>query len=713
MESGKFYGVRPTPNLGAMMSRPALRLLVSLALFGCTAAQDPSGDPTVPPGDPDDPAQFQDDFDGDTILDVHEAGINQASDAWKTADFDGDGVPNYRDPDSDGDGIPDRIEAGDDDLFTLPIDSDGDGFPDFLDLDSDNNCIPDTVEAGPDAGFTVDTDGDGIPDFADLDNDGDGIDDIYELAADPYGDLTRCDLTDTSGNGILDMMDYDSDGDCILDLYEAGTSTWNRLPVDTDGDGIPDFRDLDSDGDGIPDSVELGAPCYGVPRDTDGDGVPDFQDTDSDGDGLSDWEEVNVYGTDPYDADTDGDGFTDGAEVLAGTDPLDPTSFPDGLYVIVPERTVIEESFLFSLKIQRGDIAYITDTTCSMGGTINAVKNTFATTLTTLSDTFEDVAGAAAFFDDYAFGSMGSRGTDLPFGFIIGSSTDYALVEDAVRTMSLHSGADGPESSIEAYYQGASGAGYDMNCDGSFDPLADVKPFLADSSDPFGGTGGENYDPSTPGIGLRGGFGFRDYSLPILMLATDAQMRHPSASGGWSATPGGCPIDADMSDVAVALADIGGYVITVDVTNGGAWGPGLEARELARLTGSMADLSGDGVPEELVINLQQGSAGFEEAFAEKIVTTVEQLVSSLTFDAIRLEVGGDVYGFVTDISPEGYYDIDSAIPDQEFPFTLTFRGAVAAIGSDQTFLLDLLVVSESGTLLDKLSILVLVPGRAG
>jgi len=46
---------------------------------------------------------------------------------------------------------------------------------------------------------------------------------------------------------------------------------------------------------------------------------------DSDGDGLTDYEEIYIYGTDPYDPDTDGDGLTDGEEVLLYmTDPLNP-----------------------------------------------------------------------------------------------------------------------------------------------------------------------------------------------------------------------------------------------------------------------------------------------------------------------------------------------------------------------------------------------------
>jgi len=45
---------------------------------------------------------------------------------------------------------------------------------------------------------------------------------------------------------------------------------------------------------------------------------------DSDYDGLSDQAEINIYHTNPLKADTDGDGYLDSAEVLAGTNPLDP-----------------------------------------------------------------------------------------------------------------------------------------------------------------------------------------------------------------------------------------------------------------------------------------------------------------------------------------------------------------------------------------------------
>ena len=347
-----------------------------------------------------------------------------------------------------------------------------------------------------------------------------------------------------------------------------------------------------------------------------------------------------------------------------------------------------------------------------MGGTISAVQGSYTTVLSDLTATFEDVAGGAAHFDDYNHLSMGS-GSDKPFDLTKGITTDSAAVSSAVSSWFASGGADGPESSTEAVYQGASGRGYDQGCDGRYDAADDVLPFLADSSDPFGGTAGEGYDATLPGAGTRGGFGFRDYSLPIIIYATDNLMRHPSADGTHSATPGGCPIDADFSDVATALDDLGGYIIGVDVTGGTwSWGPRPEMEELAELTNSKADLDGDGDADDLLVfSLNQGSPTFKKDFSDFVLTAVDQLVSSIKFTEVSLEIEGDEYGFVTNIDPEVYSDLDPGDGDLELPFSLTFRGVVAGVNEDQTFLLTLTVVGDGTTLLDTKDILVVVPGR--
>jgi len=101
--------------------------------------------------------------------------------------------------------------------------------------------------------------------------------------------------------------------------------------LDTDADGIIDPLDNDDDGDGI---LTLGEDqnANGDPRDddTDNDGKPNYLESnrlDQDQDGVVD--EFDTVDDDPYN-DQDGDGYANLDETLAGTNPLDPNSYPRG-----------------------------------------------------------------------------------------------------------------------------------------------------------------------------------------------------------------------------------------------------------------------------------------------------------------------------------------------------------------------------------------------
>jgi len=634
----------------------------------------------------------QPDADGDTIIDIHEG----------NEDPDADGKPNSEDRDSDGDTIRDVIEAGDEDQLTLPEDTDGDGTPDYLDLDSDGNCIQDAAEAGRDDGGAVDTDGDGVRDFQDDDNDGDGIPDTYEIAS--------CVPTDSDADEIPDHLDGDSDGDGVGDRFEGGTTDFSSRPVDTDEDGTPDYLDSDSDGDGLSDADEGGTAgdSTAAPRDSDGDGRPDFADIDADGDALPDATEVTM-GTDPFDSDSDGDGFSDGGEVTAGTNPLDASSVIDGIYVRVPERTSVEERFDFELNIEMGDIAFIIDTTCSMGGTISAVASEFVNIVSDLTTTLPDAAYGVGGHDDYAYGSFGSPGSDKPFYLLQQVTTDSAAAQTALRRLTTHSGNDGPESGTEALYQAASGVGYDQNCNRSYDSSTDVYPFMASASDPFGGTGGQYYNASTVGGGTLGGFGFRDYALPVVVLASDNYFRDPESSNrSYNSAPGGCPQDAGWSDAVTAFTDLGAYFIGISV-NGTLGYP--QMIDFAQRTGSYADLDGDGVADEETVQ-QWNSYGGTTSFRSTVVNAITQVVQSVRFSRVDLSVDGDVYGFVTSIEPTYYEGLGADDAGTVLPFTLTFRGRVAATTEDQLYRLTLNVLGDSSILLDTLDIIVVVPGTA-
>ena len=657
-----------------------LSTLLLAVLIGCDGDAD-KGRPDTGPVDTG--GVLYNDADGDGIIDGHEGGVE---------DVDGDGVPNAFDTDSDGDGIPDSVEAGDDDPRTLPVDSDSDGVPDFLDTDADNNCIPDSAEGAEDQ------DGDGRGAYGDTDDDGDGMSDTLEIGED-------CDPPDSDGDGVPDYQDRDSDGDGVADLYEAGDVEGEAR--DTDGDGVPDYLDTDSDGDGLTDREEGGVSSVNeAPRDTDGDGHPDCADTDSDGDSLTDDDEV-LAGTDPYDPDSDGDGLSDGAEVAAGTDPLDETSVIDGLYVVLPERSDVEQIFTFDLTIQMGDVAFMLDTTGSMRDTVEALTGEFSTIVSRLASVMPDVQYGYGSFNDYAYSPFGVAGSDRTFWLRQQLTDDVRAVQsELTATTAIHTGADDPAATNEAIYQAATGAGYDLDCDGLYSANTDVLPFKASASDPFGGVGGQFYNTTDRSTGSIGGFGFRSYALPIIVYATDEVLRDPdSANIELNASPGGCPMDAGSTDAIAAVNAIGAYLIAVSAESE----EGIpQMRELAVATDSFADTDGDGAADNPLVFRWYGS---DAEFRETVVGAIEDLVSAIQFHRVSLAIEGDDWGFVTGITPEAY-DVDGDVVGDTVDFTLGFRGVVAASTEDQLFALTLDVLGDESVLLDQLDIIIVVPGSS-
>lgn len=130
-----------------------------------------------------------------------------------------------------------------------------------------------------------------------VDTDGDGLPDVVEelLGLDPNDE-------DSDDNGILDGNE-DPDGDGLTNIQELLLGT--------------DFNNLDTDGDGIVDGQE-----------------------DEDIDGLTNVEEI-ALGTQPFNSDSDGDTWPEGAEVDAGSNPLDPNSTPFLLVVGQPAVKVV------------------------------------------------------------------------------------------------------------------------------------------------------------------------------------------------------------------------------------------------------------------------------------------------------------------------------------------------------------------------------------
>ncbi len=135
-----------------------------------------------------------------------------------------------------------------------------------------------------------DSDRDGKPNDVDDDDDNDGVHDAKDAFP-----LEREERADVDKDRIGDNQDADIDGDGVAD--------------DLNHNGIPDCEETDWDGDRVPNAS--GVPWDAFPRE-----AKEWRDTDGDGIG------------DNADTDKDGDGYSDEEERAAGTDPLDPLSFP-------------------------------------------------------------------------------------------------------------------------------------------------------------------------------------------------------------------------------------------------------------------------------------------------------------------------------------------------------------------------------------------------
>jgi len=618
------------------------------------------------------------DADGDGIADYVEGDV----------DTDGDGVPDAEDQDSDNDCIPDADERGATEAGQLPWDTDQDGVPDFQDTDSDGNGVPDAEEVG-DCADPADTDADGRADYADVDDDGDTVTDLDEGEE------------DTDGDGVPDRLDDDSDGDCIPDAIEAGDDDTSTPPADSDGDGVPDLLDTDSDGDGSLDQDE--ADSCADPGDLDGDGVLNYIDPDIDGDGLSDADEI-ALGTSPTQADTDGDGQSDLVEEVGDSDPRDATSTTDATIVSLPERETSEVLLEYPVEFPGPDVTLLVDTTTSMGSRIRQVVSDMSDLTYGLAAERPYSTLGAARFQEYATAPM-STGNDVPFKLEQQQTDDLAAAVEAMLDISIDYTAgnyDFPEAGNEGLYQALAGTGYDLNCDGAFDETEDVLPFLAAPGDPFDGGAGQGYDPADRSTGKLGGMGYRKNGKPIIFVVTDAYMRDPDLG---ESAGGGCPADAGSSEAIAAAADVDATFVGLMISNA----PALERMEdLALAMGSVADIDGDGVDEPLAFDYTPG----DTELLDQLATVLSDLTSDLIeLGDLWLDVDDDPHGFVTDITPDVYSDVEETLsPGDIVDFNVSLWGAVPEQQEAQAYLVTLNVETEDGTV-DTLTIIVTVPAR--
>lgn len=457
--------------------------------------------------------------------------------------------------------------------------------------------------------------------------------------------------------------------------------------VDSDCAGDSDF---DADGDGH-DSAEYGG--------------EDCDDTDDDiHPGATDapYDEVDADCAGDSDFDADGDGYDSAWHGGDDCNDNDPASWP-GAYDR-PDDGIDQdcdgtdrhfdgvalgygETLSVDVEVDLGaagvlDVAVLLDTTCSMSNAINSLS--FRNMSSEVASIESDLAVGYATYDDYYYGSYGTS-VDQPFQLRQQLTQDWTDLSDAHRLVSLHSGSDGPESTFEALYQAITGAGYDQDCDASFDSSTDVKPFLASSSDPFGGLGGSAGDSSTA-LGTEGGFGFRSRANRLIVYITDNYLRDPDSGYG---SPGGCPLDAGSGEVHAYTSADGWWFY--GISTGGSI-PITQMNALADATGSHADLDGDGDTERMV-ETWDGRTNLGTRIGQLIAALAPQLAGDGFIDELRLEVVSDYYGLIRDISPDPARELDLSMSETA-TFTITLQGTIPGTTTAEVVELDLRVVAD-------------------
>jgi len=299
-----------------------------------------------------------------------------------------------------------------------------------------------------------------------------------------------------------------------------------------------------------------------------------------------------------------------------------------------------------TVTVQVADVAFLLDTTGSMGPLKNAMTNQFAQLADELKLEIPDITFGVATFQDYPVDPFGGS-NDTPFDLRIQQTSVIAAVQQTLSSIPMRDGGDGPEAAYEALFQAASGQGYDLNCNTAFEPDEDIPPLIQRPDDAFFGSTAGIFDTTLPGSGTRGGMGFRDQTFPIIVLATDAFFRNPDVDP----SPGGCT-DAGRAATITALQSLGAHVVGVHVKHQISFGTApitAEMQGIAADTNSFADF-GQGIEPAVVIwRSQTGAAQFRALLVEAI----QGLTGSQGFAWVGVEVVDD---------PAGVYI--GSVPDQ-------------------------------------------------
>lgn len=215
-----------------------------------------------------------------------------------------------------------------------------------------------------------------------------------------------------------------------------------------------------------------------------------------------------------------------------------------------------------------------------------------------LFDQVDNVAVGLGVYDDYTgLGNNAAASGGRPFQVKHLISVDEPSVLEAAKGLAMEYGGDAYGSGYEAVYQAAMGPGFDFNCNGVFESSTDIAPFQSSPDDLFHGTATQAYDAEVPGVGDRGGVGWRFKARHIVLLSSDNVFRD-SRSGGLPEGTCGDAATSTLAADACNAADVKVLGVNVYEYQSGDTALQEQLETLAQRTSSYIDRDGDGLLDD-------------------------------------------------------------------------------------------------------------------
>jgi hypothetical protein len=343
-------------------------------------------------------------------------------------------------------------------------------------------------------------------------------------------------------------------------------------------------------------------------------------------------------------------------------------------------------------ELRRADVAFLIDTTASMGDEIDRIREQLRDRLAPgIEAEIPDAQFAVATFADFPVDPFGAP-EDNPFELRLPMTDDLAQAQAAMNAIFLGNGRDEAESQVEAMYQIATGEG-------------------------LGGYVSPSFGCPSGGVGYPC---FRTDALPIVLLFTDAPMHN--GPGGGAAYGGVIRPEPHRYDEAIdALLALDIRVIGFDS------GDGAGANDLRAAATDTNALDSSGGPLVYDIGprgerLGTGVIDAIKTFAEAVIFDIDTAI----FDPDPGD-GVDVRDFVEGVVPlraepmSGIREIDSeggvfrgVVSGTTVVFQLTVRNDAVVPGPmPQSFLLEVVFRGDERTRLGRTIVELIIPGADG